>query len=324
VSWQPEDVFIPTELANTYARSFEEENQAARRQGALRDAVQGVLLPLAAVSPGSAGSAVISAAASAGAVQLVRGQRFATEETERARRYGLPTLRHALHARALCPILPAPHARLAAFANLLVRGDPPRVYLERAHELRPADPELTYLLGLQCYHDGRHADAWRYWREVLEQSDKHLNEVVERSARVLPPEEMIDEVLPRRPETLYRTAYLLFPGGEDGPSRSVFLERAAPLFGELPPPLSAKDLHLKAQIHQQLDQPAEAAAAYLAAVAREPHQVEWRLEAARLLYGQKRLREAEAELRRVLADQPGRPDARELLQQVLTDILDGK
>src|SRR5262249_50440288 len=159
--------------------------------------------------------------------RIVRAHRSGDEEAERARRYGPPALRHALHARSLCPLLPAPHVRLAAFANLLTRGDPPRVYLERAHAVRPADPELSYLLGLQCYQDGQHADAWRFWREALEQSDKHLPEVVERSARVLSPEAMIDEVLPRRPEPVCRAAQLLFPE-EDDPRRRVFWERAVP------------------------------------------------------------------------------------------------
>jgi tetratricopeptide (TPR) repeat protein len=132
---------------------------------------------------------------------------------------------------------------------------------------------------------------------------------------------MIDEVLPRRPEPVCRAAQLLFPE-EDDPRRRVFWERAVPLFALLPTPLAAKDLYLKGRVHQQLDEPAEAVKAYLAALTRDPRQTGWRLEAAKLLYGQKRLQEAEDELRRVLAEQPNHAEARELLQQVLKEMLD--
>jgi tetratricopeptide (TPR) repeat protein len=207
---------------------------------------------------------------------------------------------------------------------MLARGDPPRVYLDRAHALRPADPEVTYLLGIQSYKDGDHAAAWRYWRETLEQSDRHFEEVVTRSARVLPTEGLVEEVLPRRPQALYRAAFLLFPGEEDGPRRRVFLEPAVPLFKGLPGPLSAEDLHLKARIHDMLDQPVEATAAYQAALAREPRRAEWRLEAARLLQRQGRLREAEDELRQLLRDHPGYGGAVELLKQVMREKAKGK
>ncbi len=318
--WAPENALIPTELANAYALSYEEENAAERQRQAGSNALQALLLPCVALQPGLGALPATSVAVAFG---IARVQQFESGEPERTRRYGLPALRYALHARALGPLLPAPHARLAAFANLLVHGDSPRVYLERAHALRPADPELTYLLGLQCYQDGAYADAWRFWREALEFSDKHLSEVVERSARVLSPEELIGEVLPARPQPLYQAAEQLFP--EEGDARRrVFLERAVPLFNRLPAPVSATDLILKARAHQQLEQPAEAAAAYLAAVAREPHRTDWRLEAARLLYEQKQLSEADNQLRLILREQPAHSDAIHLREKVLRDMLESK
>lgn len=315
--WAPADATIPAELANAYAQAFSEENDPGRLRLALGGAVQAVVLPAAGAAPGPA-------AAGALATQIAWGHRFRDEEAERARRYGLPALEYALRARALCPLLPAPHVRLAGFADLMARGDPPRVYLERAHAVRPVDTEITYLLGLQCFEDGQFAEAWRSWREVLDRSDERLEAIVERSSRVLSPDELADNVLPRRPETLARTAFLLFPGEEKDPRRRGLLERALQVLADPPAPLPAKQLYLKARILDLLDQPDEALAAYRAALTREPRQVEWRLEAARMLYRRGRLREAEDELRRLLRDQPDHGGAVALLKEVLRERVKGE
>jgi O-antigen ligase/tetratricopeptide (TPR) repeat protein len=310
--WAPADASIPAELANAYAQAFTEENDAGRLRLAVVGALQDVLLAAAGAPPDFA-------AVGATAARVAWAHRFRDEEAERARRYGQPALEYALRARALCPLLPAPHVRLAAFADLLARGDPPRVYLERAHAVRPVDTEITYLLGLQCFQDGSFAEAWRSWREVLDRSDERLEAIVERSSRVLTPDELADNVLPRQPETLARAAFLLFPGEGDDPRRRALLERALPLFADLPTPLPAKQLYLKARIYELLNQPDEALAAYRAALTREPRQVEWRLEMARLMYRQGRLGEAEEELGQILNDQQGHGGAIALLNQVLRE-----
>jgi hypothetical protein len=65
-----------------------------------------------------------------------------------------------------------------------------------------------------------------------------------------------------------------------------------------------------------LGRPADAAAAYEELVLQEPGRVEWRLEFARLLYEQGRLRDARRELLTVVAQQPTNAGARELLTEV--------
>src|SRR5205814_7599873 len=81
-------------------------------------------------------------------------------------------LRLGLHqfgaARDLCPLLPRPHARLAAFASALNHPDEIDAYWARTERLAPTDPDLWYFAGLHHFRAGDYGRAWEEWRHCLE------------------------------------------------------------------------------------------------------------------------------------------------------------
>jgi tetratricopeptide (TPR) repeat protein len=226
------------------------------------------------------------------------------------RNHVIPALCCCIHARNLCPLLPEPQRFLADFADKLERADPRSAYLERATLLLPRDPALWYLCGEEVLDE--HPDqTWKYWRRSLELSDFYLSIILPRSAARLTPGAICAEVLPPNPKLLLTVAAQFY--AEPSPERQVFLDRALDLAQIQSGPVRTEDFHVKALILRALGRSEEALAAYQSALAQEPHQVEWRLEFAQLLYQQKRLRESRRELLSVLAQKPDQADARELL-----------
>lgn len=285
-------------------------------QRRLNDAVQAVTAWAGGPTPWA--PAVSWLAASAAGERLAR-----SKEEQLMRKHLVPALHHYLQARDSCPLLVRPHAWLAAHADRLDRSEPRGAYLERAKFLAPSDPEVWYLCGVQDLLEGRQDQAWESWRRSLELSDRHLPEILTVGARSLGPGDVLALVLPDNPTLLRAAAFQLYPQPEAATQRRPFLEKVLLLLKEQPRPPSAADLRLRALVHGDLGQPAEALTAYESALAREPLQVGWRYEFARLLYQQGRLQDARRELLTVLGQQPGHTQALELLEAVTRDLANG-
>jgi tetratricopeptide (TPR) repeat protein len=118
---------------------------------------------------------------------------------------------------------------------------------------------------------------------------------------------------------LRRAAVILFPNPGSA-ERRPFLEQALAILDQQTAPLTADDLHGKAQVLDSLGHPAGAVAAYEAALQLDPQQAGWRFALARLLYQQGRLQEARRELRTVLSQQPKNTRAQELLDGISREI----
>jgi O-antigen ligase/tetratricopeptide (TPR) repeat protein len=236
----------------------------------------------------------------------------------------LPAQQHYLQARDLCPILPEPPLGIAFLYDVLHRAEPRALYLERAQRLAPADPFLWYLYGVEDLLANRPEQAWRSWRRSLELSDRYRPNILDSSARHLAPAEIVRQVVPDRPDILLAAATHLYPSPQATEQRRPFLESALVLLERRPTPLTAADLHLQAAIYSALNRPAEAFTAYRAALAREPLQVDWRFELARLLHQHGRDQEAYDELRTVLGLRPDYGLAIELREAVARRMVEDK
>jgi tetratricopeptide (TPR) repeat protein len=311
----PEHASLHVDLAEAYFDRFKERRQQLTASGRFADATQAVLAPTAPALASAPSWLVASAA---------REAAWKNDEQQLARTYLLPALGHSFQARDLCPLMARPQMRIAAHVARLERADPCSAYLGRAKRLRPSDPELWYFAGVQEIQDGRPDEAWQSWRRSLECSGRYLPEILDRGAKLLPPADLVNKVLPDRPDLLLAVASQLYPQPEALAQRRPFLEKALALLANRPDLMKAKDLQVKASIHRSLGQPEEALAAYREALAREPQQVGWRYEFAKLLYQQGRLQEARHELLIILGQQAGHAQARELFEAVTREMAEKK
>jgi tetratricopeptide (TPR) repeat protein len=245
----------------------------------------------------------------------VEGRAAGAGEDELALRYRKTAIRHYLRARHLCPLLVEPHIRLAGAPRLFQRCDPPHRYLERALLLLPCDARIWYVAGLQDLDDGRTEQAWNKWRRSLDCSDRHLADILNRSAEVLPPDDVVGMVLPDRPELLYAAGQLAENAGPADVAPCCYKKALTLLDSK--PNLSADECRLKGRLHRTLGQLGPATEAYEAAVNRKPSEADWHFELAHLLYEQDRLSDARREARAALALNPGHTAARELQEKIL-------
>jgi len=253
----------------------------------------------------------------AGAAERAFGQ---TEQKRLAREHLLFALRNYLKARDRCPLLSEPHMVLATQATRLGRANSRDAYLERVKLLSGGDPEAWYLCGVQELWAKEPERAWASWRHCLELSDRYLPPILEVTARDLSPAEMIEVVLPDRPELLLAAAIRLYPEAGAAVERRPFMQKAVFLLDNRPGILKPEDLHVKAVAHKSLGQPNEAIAAYRQLLSRQPAQANWRYELAQVLHEQNRLEDARRELVVVLAQQPKHAQARELLAIVSYEL----
>ncbi len=233
---------------------------------------------------------------------------------ERAGAYREQATRHFLRARDLCPLLSEPHMRLAGAAPLFKRADAPHVYLERALFVNPNDARVWFVAGVQDFDDGHRDQALEKWRRSLECSDLHLPDILSRSSRFLPPQEVVSRILPDRPALLYAAGQSAAAKGMDGVPEPCYRKALALL--ERQPVLDADELRLKGRLHRAVGEVGPAIQAYEAAVAVKSDAT-WLFDLAALLYEQERLPEAERYLQTVLALSPGHTAALELQEKIL-------
>jgi O-antigen ligase/tetratricopeptide (TPR) repeat protein len=316
----PDDVELHTELGEAHARLFTAQKESITRQNTLGDAVNVVLIPLSVLTPPGIVHVTPTTLPGWLAVSEASRKRADQEEQQLEREHLVPALRHFLQGRGQCPLFPGPHLGLAARAALLAAADPPEAYLSRVELVAPCDPTLWYYCGLQHRQNGHPERAWESWRRCLDLSEQFLPQILDRSARVLGTEELVQKVLPDRPAVLLAAASRLYPQADAVAERTPFLRKALVLLDTDPAALSTPDLHTKATIQKTLGQAAEALALYQTLLAREPFHPGWRMELAQLFYKEGQLNEARAELLTVLSLEPKHAQAQALLLEVTKEI----
>ena len=255
------------------------------------------------------------------------------KHAELFKQFTVPGLEHFAIARQLCPLLPRPQMRFAAHAGELKRADSPQQYWARALFVAPFDPDLWYFAGLQAFNEGRPDEAWTDWRKSLElskpineqqyrQREHRLAEMVAAASRQYGPdrrcvaEQLLEHVLPDRPDDMVIVAQLLDPDLSPTGVARTLLVRALKLLGEQTETITAEQYHLKGFVAAKLDEPDPAIRAYNQALALSPHQDRWRLEFARLLRDERRWKEAQHELSILKQRMPDSQEVKDMLNEV--------
>jgi O-antigen ligase/tetratricopeptide (TPR) repeat protein len=234
------------------------------------------------------------------------------ERQQSARQHLLPALRAYLQARDVCPLMAEPQMRLAANVSYLQKADPRAAYLARAKRIVTNDAELYFLFGLQELLDGQKEASARSWARSLEISDQYLITILDLSKNMLPPEVLLSDVLPSRPQSLVAAAAHLFPKPESTEQRRPFFEKALALLQEQTKS-TAKEFLLQARVQAGLGQPEEAIASYRLALAREPNDIGSCLEMAQLQIAAGKYDDARQELMTILRQHRDHPEAKRLL-----------
>jgi Tfp pilus assembly protein PilF len=274
--------------------------------------------------PGSAAQAAISYRAALPGPVLAWEELARGEEKRLTAAHLLPALRCYLRARDLAPLMAEPHLQIAVNVDHLARAEPRAAYLARAKLLFPTDPDLWFVAGQQELLDERPADAVQSWRRSLDLSSRYLPEILAVSATQLDPRVILDQLLPDKPSMLFAAAKQLYPEATASEQRQPFLDKALALLTQQGGARTAEEIHLQASIQAALGQTQAALENYKTALARDPRQSGWRLELAKLLYQQRRLHDAQRELRLILAQHPGLAEVQGLLQSVEQEIREGK
>jgi tetratricopeptide (TPR) repeat protein len=237
----------------------------------------------------------------------------------------IPALRHFVHGRDLCPLLPELQFALAANQDRFEQADAPADYLKRVQFLSPGDPQLWYLIGQQQLLDGLPDQAWRSWRRSLELADSHLIEIIEQASSYLTDQQISDQIIPVDPKLLLAAARhpkFSKSGSEQEVAsaemaRSLFLQRALELIQKSRPAVNEEESYwLSGEVYRELGRLEAAINSYHKAVQRRPGQLQWRLELAKALYEAQRYEEARRQTRLILSRDPHRTDARSLLEQL--------
>jgi O-antigen ligase len=317
-----EFAWIHRELGQAYLDIFEKETKSVERAEKTVQIAQSFASPL----PGFFGPTSLlglSFYTSTQSAMLIFDEQFNEKKENLANEYQIPALKHFLKSRDLCPLMGVSQLKIAENSEILVKGDSRIAYLERAKYLIPHDPEVWYFCGVQELIEEQNDHAYQSWRRSLELGDRYLSEILIRSAQILENQEILDRVLPDKPDLIFKAALILFPQPESQTERKSFLEKALKLidFGR---DKIGGNLHLKAIIQESLEQYEEALQAYQAALAADPNQVNWRYEYARLLEQQGQVQEARRELLTLLGRQPGHGPGNQLLMVVERRIAENK
>ncbi len=210
-------------------------------------------------------------------------------------------LEHTIIARDLCPLAHEPHLYLGQQHEYLASGDSQITYFERAQRLHPSNCDIAYGLGALYYGKEQFDSAWPAWNASLQFVPNHLTQILDRSVTKLTIDEIIERVLPPKPELLLRAAEHNERVGRKDDSR-ILLARVATMLET-----SANDAashEMLARVYTQMQDSDKAIASYRAAILLEPGQMQWRMELVKLLIKQERLDEAQREVRSLLVFEP--------------------
>lgn len=223
-------------------------------------------------------------------------------------------------ARRCCLVLAVPHVALASFDYLLIGGDSPQVYLERAYRLAGTESPALELIAQVAVQIGDLETGIKCWRTLLRSQPAQWARYADTAGILLPPDQVLDRVV-----TSGRYAVLfaerLYPEAQDAEVRKRFLEEA---LRRLPTEANlgeSERLELEARARRGLGDSQKAVELLTDALRLEPRNVERRVVLVNWLLAERRFEDAHRQAQLGAQISPDSPLARQTLEQALQALV---
>lgn len=223
-------------------------------------------------------------------------------------------LQHSEILRQLCPLSWRPYAWIAQYdSGLSAEGR--LAWAQAARKLHPTQPDLSFLVGRFEVEQNGLQSALPPWRDSLESSLSHLDEILTLASRSVPAEEFIDDLMPDDPVVTLESAERL-----EGNAREQLLERTLALLRD--PGQTNRNYkpgqiqELRSRALSGLGRDDEAIAAIRRAINQQPDNLTWRLRLAGMCIQADRLDEATREVRIALTMNPRNRTAESLQDEI--------
>jgi tetratricopeptide (TPR) repeat protein len=228
-----------------------------------------------------------------------------------------PAYAQLLLARSACPLFPETHVDLAEIgAAVSTEGaEQEELDLKRARKLAPANANVLYRTGLLDLDAQRVDLACQSWRRSLDLSQQHLSDILRVARQLLPPQRLVDDVLPPQAPLLITIARVQLGDPALAAERELEIATAEKLLKTSTLPNDELHYWRGALLFLQGDRPA-ATAEYQQAVKLRPGDVSWRYELALLYFQQGMLDKAHEQAQICARSAPDMPEVRALLKQI--------
>jgi hypothetical protein len=227
-------------------------------------------------------------------------------EHDPVRQYLVPAASSFLEARRCAPVLALPHAELGLLDFLLVGGGSTAVYIERALAQAGSGRSVLELAAALAVSEGDLALAGRCWGRLLRADPAAWEAVAATAGSVLPPEVLLESVLPPDDGRLpLLFAEQVYTGDELKDGRTRFFRAALERLPGDPGLSDAERLALEARALAGLDDREPALGRMNGALALEPLRSDWRGTLVGWLVAWNRLEEAHRQVLIGLRLDPG-------------------
>lgn len=219
-------------------------------------------------------------------------------------------VRHCVQLRDLCPLVWESSFWISQNIDQLAAGDSVD-YLRIANMLHPSNSTISYLFGAELFDRSMEMDlALDAWKASLLYSPRYLKEILVRGFTKLPPEQLLDRVLPANASIVMNAAMLVESLGQPE-SKDKLLVRASQVIDRSLPSLTPREL--PAALSQAADIQSKLGNQELAidfsrkAISTAPTNIEFRFQLVGYLIDLHRLEEAKLELNRIQSLAPTNP-----------------
>ncbi|MCA9038906.1 MAG: O-antigen ligase family protein [Planctomycetaceae bacterium] len=203
-----------------------------------------------------------------------------------------PAFTHFKASLESCPLQSHTHYRLNQLGMLDPNWTFQNEHLSRAERLGSWKSQLMFLAGKTRLYLGQRELALKDWRQSLEINPQHLDQVIKLTYRWIKPEELLDQLLPQKPELLIVIAENLYATPQTEEGRDLTLARLEKLLEEGTWPAGAEEYY-RAQIAVLRGETEVALDFFWKAINLNPTDLDWNFQYAMLLRAEGKLQEAE-------------------------------